>query len=514
MLLRIVSSLAIVGVTLATAAFSDEASESSVVSGSEPTNQTRRIAPHSHSVVPILRVAQKSPAKRKAVPEKGKGGEAEPASKPQADPTEKGKTSDQGGLKFSTDIAPLLVANCVRCHNERGATKNGKLDLSTFDKLKKGGASGPSFVAGMPEESHLYLRLTGDETPKMPRGTNDPLSEGVIQKVGDWIKAGARLDSGLDPKALLTSYAASEAQLRDAALAKLSVSERDKLVETKGLERWKKGSPKETPQVVPGKNFMAFGLLPKDRMNSLLRVADAQYPQILSLIAPEESRQGVQKIGIYVFNEKSQFVEFIRSVESRELSQGDQGSADLEGSEPYVAVLDPFGGREEPASTSKRSSRSKRRRRDDSAEVDRSLGGLVTDTLTTAIAKREGEKCPAWLSLGLGSYFGSRLDPRSPHTQQLRRAAFQQFELGWNTKATEALGGEGKPETIRAIGFGIIEALATEPSTRPALPEFVRSVLKQGGKLDDAIKNSFGTDRENFLEGTAGFVGTHYGRLR
>ncbi len=39
-------------------------------------------------------------------------------------------------------------------------------------------------MAGMPDESHLYLRLTGDETPRMPRGANRQLSEAAIEKVG------------------------------------------------------------------------------------------------------------------------------------------------------------------------------------------------------------------------------------------------------------------------------------------------------------------------------------------
>ncbi|WP_406695812.1 c-type cytochrome domain-containing protein [Singulisphaera sp. Ch08] len=420
---------------------------------------------------------------------------------------------EKDGLKFSRDIAPILVGNCIGCHNEKAMAKNGKLDLTTFEKLKKGGAGGAGFVAGMPEESHLYLRLTGDETPRMPRNANRQLSEAAIEKVGAWVKAGAIFD-GTDPKALLTSYAATPEQLRTAELAKLSVADRDKLVEAKGLERWKKGNAKDTPQVTPGKNFMLFGVLPKERVNSTLKLADAQYPKIIGLISPSGSREPLEKIGLYVFNERSHFVEFVRSNENREVDKLEQGTANLGDAEPYIAVVDPLGGRDEPASPARRTGRSKKKSRDDSTDADRSLGGLITDYIATGVVKRESEKAPVWLSLGLGSFFGSRVDPRSPNTQQLRRAAFEQFELGWTNRANDALGGEGKPESVRAIGFGIIEALAMGPQTRAALPQFVKDLLENPAKLDDILKDTLGTDRAQFLAGTGEFVATQYGRSR
>ncbi len=133
---------------------------------------------------------------------------------------------------------------------------------------------------------------------------------------------------GKDPKAPLTSYAATPEQLR-AELAKLSVAERDKLVETKGLEQQEEGESQGDPQVTPGKNFMLFGVLPKGRVTSTLKVVDAQYPRIVGLISPSGSSESLEKIGLYVFNERSHFVEFVRSMENREVDKLDQGTASL-----------------------------------------------------------------------------------------------------------------------------------------------------------------------------------------
>ena len=70
---------------------------------------------------------------------------------------------------------------------------------------------------GKPDESHLVLRLRGEETPKMPEG-NKNLAEAAIEKIASWVKAGARLDPGIDPKATLDSYAPTSEQLRIAEL--------------------------------------------------------------------------------------------------------------------------------------------------------------------------------------------------------------------------------------------------------------------------------------------------------
>jgi len=429
-------------------------------------------------------------------------------------PDEPSKGSKEGP-SFSREIAPIIVGNCLGCHNERAMRKNGKLDLSTFEKLKKGGNSGPVFESGEPDDSHLYLRLTGDETPRMPRGAGDrPLAEASIEKVGAWIKAGAKFD-GPSPTALLSTYAATPEQLRIESLAKLSESERDKLVESRGLERWKKGNPKTPAEIETGKSVMLFSLLPKARAEAIVKLMDTQHNTIQSLVAPQAPREPLEKISFYVFNERAHFVEFVRSLEDREVDRDEQRSVALTGEAPYIAVIDPLGGRDEPVSTTKRTSRSRKKARQESMEgPDRSLGGLLTDSLTVGMIERVSKNPPLWLSQGLGAYFGSRIDLQSPHTYQLRRIAFERWQANWTTEANEALGGEGKAEVVEAIGFAMIEALASNRATRPLLPEFVDSLLKDNAKLDDVLKSVLGTDRANFLAGTQQFVGINYGRRR
>ena len=454
-----------------------------------------------------------APAKK---PKKSNSKKAKAEMTAESDSADSDKAADAGnptgGLKFSRDIAPILVSNCMGCHNEKAMTKNGKFDLSTFEKLvNQPAASGdPSVVPGKPEESHLYLRLTGEEKPRMPRGGNNRrLSENAIEKIGQWVKEGAKLDAGIDPKAQLASFAASPEQLRKDELSKMSGDQRDKIVETKGLERWKQANSKVTPEITPSKSFLLFGNLPKDRVTASLKTLETQWGQIKSLV-PVDS---VQKVGLYVFNDRTSFVEFARTVEKRDVESTDNITSNLSDSEPYIAVIDPAGGKEEPAAAAAPKKASRSRRSEGGGEVERSLAGVITEALANGAVKREG-KAPVWLSSGIGAYFSAKVDPRSTFALKLRRTAFDVFDQGWVSKGSEILGGEGKVEDIRAVGYAMVETMATDPRSRPYVSRFVREMLAGGEKLDDCLQGTFEMSRDVYLAWTGEFVQEHFASRR
>ncbi len=104
------------------------------------------------------------------------------------------------------------MVNCRGCHSKNGqGVRRGKLDMSTFESLQKGTGKPdhPVLVAGKPEESHLVLRINGDEEPKMPQGNNRALSAEAIAKITRWVKDGAEFDTGIDPKTPVDSYGAA-----------------------------------------------------------------------------------------------------------------------------------------------------------------------------------------------------------------------------------------------------------------------------------------------------------------
>src|SRR5215471_3522604 len=95
-------------------------------------------------------------------------------------------------ISFSNDIAPLLTARCMECHGRDPLMAN--LDLRTREGTLKGAKHGPVIVPGNAAESHLYRRLTGQETPPMPLGGR--LTDAEIALVKDWIDSGAEWDAG------------------------------------------------------------------------------------------------------------------------------------------------------------------------------------------------------------------------------------------------------------------------------------------------------------------------------
>lgn len=100
-------------------------------------------------------------------------------------------------VRFSLDIAPILLKRCTGCHGER--TNQGGYRAHTYANLFRVGASGSApVVAGKPAASRLFQLITArTEALRMPK-SDDPLSPDQIEKIRLWILEGAKFD-GSDP---------------------------------------------------------------------------------------------------------------------------------------------------------------------------------------------------------------------------------------------------------------------------------------------------------------------------
>ena len=98
-------------------------------------------------------------------------------------------------VDFLSDIKPLFAANCTKCHGP--AKQENGLRLDAGVAVLRGGDSGPSFVAGKPNESLLILAVTGksDVISRMPP-KGDPLNEAQIDLLKRWIAAGPKVPEG------------------------------------------------------------------------------------------------------------------------------------------------------------------------------------------------------------------------------------------------------------------------------------------------------------------------------
>lgn len=120
---------------------------------------------------------------------------AEPA-KPAADAPK--AAAAEVPLSFMKDVAPLLVQNCIACHNPRKS--ESKYVMTTFEQLAKGGQQGEdvTLIAGDVDGSYFVELIRHDGTPRMP-WKQDPLPLDQIAKIEKWVAQGAKYD-GKDPK--------------------------------------------------------------------------------------------------------------------------------------------------------------------------------------------------------------------------------------------------------------------------------------------------------------------------
>ena len=96
-----------------------------------------------------------------------------------------GGTGATSGVSFAKDVLPILQRSCTRCHG--GSNPRQGMSLETYAGVMKGSSNGAVVVAGDPAKSVMYSLVNSGA---MPQG-GTKLSAADIQKISDWIKAGA-----------------------------------------------------------------------------------------------------------------------------------------------------------------------------------------------------------------------------------------------------------------------------------------------------------------------------------
>jgi WD40 repeat protein len=106
----------------------------------------------------------------------------------------------KGSVSFINDVAPILKENCFACHDAK--KRKGKLDMSTYENLRKGGNKEDPIVPGKPGDSLILDLLKAKDDTRMPpkKDVPDPIPTDKIAVIEKWIAEGAKLDPGLTPK--------------------------------------------------------------------------------------------------------------------------------------------------------------------------------------------------------------------------------------------------------------------------------------------------------------------------
>lgn len=114
-----------------------------------------------------------------------------------------GTRSGDGAPTFKANVMPIFEKYCLPCHAEESFNPSA-LSLDDHALLMKGGEHGAAVVPGKPEESLLVKKVLADPPfgERMPmrskrrKAADRPvqLSDGDVQVLREWIKAGAKND--------------------------------------------------------------------------------------------------------------------------------------------------------------------------------------------------------------------------------------------------------------------------------------------------------------------------------
>lgn len=104
---------------------------------------------------------------------------------------------DAKAISFEQEILPIFRTHCFDCH--AADTREAGLRLDRRRHALAGGDSGQVIVPHKPEESLLLKYVSGDDPEKQMPPDSDPLPAETVQRLRDWIAAGAPWPDGIDP---------------------------------------------------------------------------------------------------------------------------------------------------------------------------------------------------------------------------------------------------------------------------------------------------------------------------
>ncbi len=109
---------------------------------------------------------------------------------PKIVPIEEVKLDRKDLVAYEKEIEPIFANKCLYCHS--GNVIESKFDMSSYDKLLKGGKRGAALEAGKSANSLLYKMASRKQTPVMPPIKEEPLTPKELALVKLWIDQGVK----------------------------------------------------------------------------------------------------------------------------------------------------------------------------------------------------------------------------------------------------------------------------------------------------------------------------------
>ena len=100
-----------------------------------------------------------------------------------------GLAEDPPAVDFENHVAPIIIRNCLECHQSRNPS--GGLAVDTASAILAGGESGSAVTRNSATESLLFQRVSSGEMPPPYHGESRVLAAGDVEILRQWIDAGA-----------------------------------------------------------------------------------------------------------------------------------------------------------------------------------------------------------------------------------------------------------------------------------------------------------------------------------
>jgi mono/diheme cytochrome c family protein len=97
-----------------------------------------------------------------------------------------GQPTASASLTYEGAIRPIFVAHCAACHGSLGGWT-----ATSYEQAISTGEGGPTIIPGDPDNSRLVQTLIGTHPDGMVMPPSGSLDEADIQKIIDWVEAGA-----------------------------------------------------------------------------------------------------------------------------------------------------------------------------------------------------------------------------------------------------------------------------------------------------------------------------------
>lgn len=371
------------------------------------------------------------------------------------------KATGDETVRFSRDIAPIFVENCVGCHGA-GQRPSGRLDINRFSAMLRGGESGPPVLPGKAEESLLIKKLLGTGGGQRMPLRKEPLSEEQMKLITTWISEGATFDArdGNQPLTEVVAIAKAEDSTHEELSADRSIlSEKN----------WKLAMSGLTHQQAESKSFLVVGSLSESELAKIADAGEAVAGKISVALKADKSTPLIKgRMTLFVFNKRYDYGEFGTMVEKRSLPRDWKGHWKYSIVDAYGTILNP-------------------------SSEEYTVDGLIAEQLAGVYISTLGD-LPGWFSEGVGRAIAQRVvkdDARIEKWDDQVGAAVKGM-----AKSTDFMNGKLSPEDSALVAYSYVKSMMGNKQKFDQL----LGQLRKGSNLEDACVTVYGGTPEQLSD--------------